>query len=148
MAKTDMLCPFTHGLCKECSVFRGRHYYLSLCKYYGGYIGEPDATDADVTGHAVDQQVMEYAPAADAQPLDTSGLTLKVVDMETGEARVCGLEETKTWNWGDPTIMRMVDGRQMTGWEKLIEFISCKARKGSHEIVLYEAPRFMLLGGG
>jgi len=40
MAKLKMLCPYSHQLCKECSVFRGRHYYLCFCKNYRGYLGE------------------------------------------------------------------------------------------------------------
>ena len=39
MAKTDVLCPFTHKLCKECALYRGRHYFLCFCKQYRGYIG-------------------------------------------------------------------------------------------------------------
>ena len=35
-----MLCPYSHQLCKECSVFRGRHYYLCFRRNYRGYLGE------------------------------------------------------------------------------------------------------------
>jgi hypothetical protein len=28
MTKSKMLCPFSKSLCRECAVFRGRHYYL------------------------------------------------------------------------------------------------------------------------
>jgi len=35
-----MLCPYSHQLCQECSVFRGRHYFLCFCKDYRGYLGE------------------------------------------------------------------------------------------------------------
>ena len=40
MAKLKMLCPYSRQMCRECSVFRGRHYYLCLCKEYRGYVGE------------------------------------------------------------------------------------------------------------
>ncbi len=28
MIKSKMLCPFSKSLCRECAIFRGRHYYL------------------------------------------------------------------------------------------------------------------------
>lgn len=28
MAKTKMICPFSGKQCRECPVYRGRHYYL------------------------------------------------------------------------------------------------------------------------
>lgn len=44
MAKIDMICPFSHILCKECAYYRGRHYYLCFSKDYRGYIGKPRAS--------------------------------------------------------------------------------------------------------
>ena len=43
MAKTDMMCPFSGRLCEECSLYRGRHYYLCFCEKYRGYLS--DAAD-------------------------------------------------------------------------------------------------------
>jgi hypothetical protein len=40
MAKTKMLCPFSGELCKDCPVYRGRHYYLCFCEKYRGYLSE------------------------------------------------------------------------------------------------------------
>jgi hypothetical protein len=34
MAKTRMMCPFSGGICKDCPVYRGRHYYLCFCEKY------------------------------------------------------------------------------------------------------------------
>jgi hypothetical protein len=36
MAKTSMLCPFSGTLCKDCPVYRGRHYFLCYCEKYRG----------------------------------------------------------------------------------------------------------------
>jgi hypothetical protein len=36
MAKTKMVCPFSGVLCKDCPVYRGRHYYLCFCEKYRG----------------------------------------------------------------------------------------------------------------
>jgi hypothetical protein len=36
MAKITMKCPFSGVACKECPVYRGRHYYLCFCEKYRG----------------------------------------------------------------------------------------------------------------
>jgi hypothetical protein len=38
MAKEDMLCPFSGELCRECPLYRGRHYYLCFSKKYRGHL--------------------------------------------------------------------------------------------------------------
>jgi hypothetical protein len=38
MAKEDMLCPFSGKLCRECPLYRGRHYYLCFSKKYRGHL--------------------------------------------------------------------------------------------------------------
>jgi hypothetical protein len=40
MAKTSMICPFSGTLCKDCPVYRGRHYLLCYCEKYRGCIPE------------------------------------------------------------------------------------------------------------
>ena len=55
MAKIDMVCPFSHRLCDECPLYRGRHYYLCFCKKYRGYIGQPkEDNKSGVAQHSVD----------------------------------------------------------------------------------------------
>ena len=41
MAKARMLCPFSGQLCKDCPVYRGRHFYLCFCEKYRGHLSEP-----------------------------------------------------------------------------------------------------------
>jgi len=36
MAKIKMMCPFSGRLCKECPLYRGKHYYLCFSKTYRG----------------------------------------------------------------------------------------------------------------
>jgi hypothetical protein len=52
VAKTKMICPFSKGMCVECSLYRGRHYYLCYCTTYRGYLGksEGDAGQGSRTG--------------------------------------------------------------------------------------------------
>ncbi len=43
MAKQKMRCVFSEQLCRECSLFRGRHYYLCFSRTYRGYLGAEKA---------------------------------------------------------------------------------------------------------
>lgn len=153
MAKINMLCPFNHKLCDECPLYRGRHYYLCFCQKYRGYIGESEqCAKSSVDGHPVDLLAVfkQIEPWADVGlvPGIKSKVKLKVIDMENGAIRVCDLDEAKTWDWSNPEMMRMIGGVQITSWNKLVELVSFKAKKGYREIELYEAPRFIMLGGG
>jgi len=40
MAKTNMLCPFSGELCKDCPAYRGRHFYLCFCQKYRGCLNK------------------------------------------------------------------------------------------------------------
>ena len=151
MAKIDMLCPFSHRLCDECPLYRGRHYYLCFCKKYRGYIGEPEGnTKSGTTHQSVDFEILArlVEPWASQRQEAEPKVKLKVIDMESGKIRVCELDEARTWEWGNPEIMRMIGGVQITSWDKLVKLVSFKAKKGYQEVEVYEAPRFILLGGG
>jgi hypothetical protein len=153
MAKTNMLCPFDHKLCDECAVYRGRHYYLSLCKHYRGYIDGPGkntnsgALDQAVDIKAFDRLIGPWAGRRD-EVETIPEVSLRVINMETGETTICKPEETRNWDWGNTEILRIIDGFHVTSWDKLLEILHYKAGKGSQEVTVYEGPRFMLLGGG
>jgi hypothetical protein len=36
MAKIKMTCPISKGVCTECAIYRGRHFYLCFSKEYRG----------------------------------------------------------------------------------------------------------------
>ena len=152
MAKTPMLCPFSERLCEECETYRGRHYYLCMCEKYRGYIKpkEPVNYDGHVKTYSFETLKRLFEPwyAAESKPQQEFKLKLKVIDMETGESRRCEPEEAKGWKWDDPIIMRVVNGGQVISWENLEDIIRYQETKGTKEIAVYEAPRFMLLGGG
>jgi len=40
MAKEDILCSFSGKLCRECPLYRGKHYYLCFSKTYRGSLPE------------------------------------------------------------------------------------------------------------
>ena len=153
MAKTKMLCPFTNRPCSECAFYRGRHYYLSLCEHYRGYIGEPKSgnnhrrDNRAINIETFDRLVAPWSGKHDQMKTEPD-IKLKVIDMETEETRTCELEEAKNWDWGNKETIRMIDGLHITSWDKLLEILRYKAANGHREVVLYEGPRFMLLGGG
>lgn len=47
MAKEDMLCPFSGQFCKECALYRGRHYYMCFSKKYRGHLKTTKEIKAD-----------------------------------------------------------------------------------------------------
>jgi hypothetical protein len=151
MAKTNMLCPFSQKLCSECPLYRGRHYYLSLCQKYRGYIEKPEGTKPGANHNAVDFPTLWklVQPWADGHDSETKPKTkLKLIDVDNDTSRFFELEEAKNWDWDDPTMMRVIGELQVTSWDNLVELVRFKAKKGYREVVVYEAPRFMLLGGG
>lgn len=54
MAKEKMLCPFSKKLCRECPLYRGRHYYLCYCREYRGYLEDAEKQ----TDHALEKTSM------------------------------------------------------------------------------------------
>jgi len=50
MAKEEMLCPFSGKLCRECPLYRGRHYYLCFSKKYRGHLEKPGETRGNDLG--------------------------------------------------------------------------------------------------
>jgi len=41
VAKTNRLCPFSGNLCKECPLYRARHYYLCFSGNHRGSLCKP-----------------------------------------------------------------------------------------------------------
>jgi len=152
MAKTNMLCPFSDRLCSECPLYRGRHRYLGTCQKYRGYIGQPKGSQKPGSNHspadfeAMWKQIQPWAESS--QPETEPEVKLKLIDVENETSRVFNIDEAKTWDWSDPTTMRVIGNLQVTSWDKLVEIVRFKAKKGHREVEIYEAPRFMLLGGG
>ncbi len=153
MAKTDMLCPFTQRLCTECALYRGRHFYLGTCQRYRGYIGKPKAnTKSGTRHHSGDLPIVRnWLPpwvGSGSQAETAQKIRLKVIDMESGETRVCHFEESKTWDWSGTKVVRVIGDIQITSWDKLAEILRFKVEKGCQEVAVYEFPPFMLLAGG
>lgn len=59
MAKVKMLCPFSGKLCKECAVYRGKHYFLCFQNKYRGYLGEK-VKDSSPRDETFDEKKFEF----------------------------------------------------------------------------------------
>jgi len=125
---------------------------MSNCKNYRGYIKSRKKTGPDGQPKQYDfeaiKKLLEPWSVSRKKPYAEPKIKLKVIDMETGAERYAEPAEVKTWKWGDPNTMRVVNGGHVTSWEKLQEIMRYQEEKGSRELIIYEAPRFMLLGGG
>ena len=155
MAKTPVRCPFNDKLCIECTLYRGRHYYLCNCEHYRGYIkpknkvitnGKLESAEFDKIKGLLEpwSEVSEKIKENTFNPK----IKLKIIDMESGKERTGESTEAKTWKWNDPGIMRIVAGHQVDSWTKLAEIMQYQEEKGAKELVIYEGPRFMMIAGG
>ncbi len=73
---------------------------------------------------------------------------LTLVDRETGESRVCTLNEVKTWDWGNPEQWVMIGGWQITSYASFLHVVGLKIENGQRDIEILVAPRFAMLSGG
>jgi hypothetical protein len=80
MAKAEMICPFSSKLCKECALYRGRHYYLCFCKRYRGYVGKSGRVaniSAPCTSGAGSSKGFEMPPIRHPSAVDPFSMPLK-----------------------------------------------------------------------
>jgi hypothetical protein len=139
-------CPFTHKACTDCGVYRGRHHFIASFRQGAGHNkGQQDRLAAYF--QAVEKQLNPWDNSEGATK-EALTIRLEVVDVENDNARFCGINEAKAWDWGDPQTMRIIGDRQITSFEHLIAILRYKESQGHQEVKLYESPRFMLLSGG
>jgi hypothetical protein len=153
MANIAMTCPFSKKVCTDCVLYRGRHYYLSLSKPRRGVTDEPKepaklalhsfSDDFEVLRKSSEPWAGKYGEVR-SEPK----IRLKVIDVENRATRICSLNEARKWDWTNPRIWRVIEGRQIKSLDSLIEVLCHKAETGLEEVELYEAPRFMFLAGG
>jgi hypothetical protein len=153
MEKTAMACPFSKRTCTECAVYRGRHRYLGLSKEHGrrtkGHRESSPSESPSLSGEfQALQKAAEPRTGKRGQRKDELRIRLRVIDVERNETRICPLHELERWDWSNPRIWRLIDGRQITDFDHLLEILRYKAETGHEEVALYEASRFMMLAGG
>lgn len=91
-----------------------------------------------------------YGEDAGRTSFDVKDLTirLRVLDGEFKETRIVDIEETRTWNWKDPSIWRVINGWQVNSFDTLVSILRQKQENGVEEVEMLEAPRFSMLSGG
>jgi hypothetical protein len=80
MAKTRMICPFSGEPCKECPIYRGRHYHLCFCKKYRGHLYEPGEVPETITSPALGlspKQKFEMPPIDAGSAIDPFAIIMR-----------------------------------------------------------------------
>ena len=141
-------CPFSHGVCTECAIYRGRHRYMSFSQ----------KDDIGKNGNGTKDHIADYFRGMEAlsnpwaerstMSKEELSITLVLIDAETGKRRNCELSEAQTWDWGDPETMRIINDRQVVGFQHLVDILCHKELEGEKEVAMYQFPRFMFLCGG
>jgi len=149
MAKTPMRCPFNEKMCKECQIYRGRHYYLCANEHYRGHIKTNQSTDPTHPSPNMDMTAIKkifepWSVASDKTEVPEAKLKIKVIDREAGTERYCEFEETKNWDWKNTVMMRLVNGKHVTSFEEFAEIARYQQSKGAEELVVFDSPAFML----
>jgi len=145
MDKGKFLCPFTNKTCHDCVLYRGRHCFIDNHLREKAHHGDP--ADIKANFQALSKALQPYVDDH-VRVGNMPQIALRVVDVENGTSELCPLEEARQWDWGDEQTIRLIDGRQLTSWDGLIEVMAHKAAKGYPEVKIYVAPRFMVLAGG
>jgi hypothetical protein len=58
MAKTQMVCPFSGKACRECAIYRGRHYYWCFNPKYRGHLNKSDQA-SDGVNNSISEPEMD-----------------------------------------------------------------------------------------
>jgi hypothetical protein len=80
MAKTEMICPFTNELCRECALYRGRHYYLCFCEKYRGHLDESEVASGENVSsrfQSISSNTFKIPQVISASAIDPFAKTLK-----------------------------------------------------------------------
>ena len=88
MTTQKLLCPISHRLCKECILYRGRHYCLPLCRLYGSQAGDSKVQLLSDSTNAENFKALSkfLEPWHSVKPREgaEAEVKLKVIDMENG----------------------------------------------------------------
>jgi hypothetical protein len=143
-------CPFNGKACVECAVYRGRHCSSGPPGALGAASGRDPACGSPGGLRASDFQHFEAmrTPRSTFGESEELPVLVKLLDVEEGTSRFCDPSEPLRWDWGNPDLLRLVDGWQVHSFAKLQEILRYKAENGCREVEVKEVPRFMLLAGG
>jgi hypothetical protein len=128
---------WSHGYCPDCDL-----YTKGFCK---GYPVKPKDENA-----ATFQALGFNGTGIEASGIHCEELTIEIelFDVENNRSRICELDEARTWDWKDPTMMWIIGDFQVTSFEQLLSMLREKEEKGIQKVTIRQAPRFMMLSGG
>lgn len=141
-------CPFSHSVCTECGIYRGRHRYMTFSKQDTERKNGNGSKDHIADYFRGMEELSNPWVDKSIKSKDELTIKLKLIDAESGKGRLCELNEAQTWDWGDPGTMRIINDRQVMSFKHLIDVLYYKESKGDPEVTMYEFPRFMFLCGG
>jgi hypothetical protein len=151
-------CPFSHGECRSCPVYRGKHSYI-ISKD-----GDKTPQSRILKNAEIDWQerLKETLGKHEEAGFDTNGVLLvgpqgtitdghgkeikigfTVFDKDTGDRRVCTVMEASTWDWGNRQKVRSIGAWHIYSFERLLSVLAHKAEAGCEEVELIEAPFYM-----
>jgi len=142
-------------MCRECSFFRGRHYYLGTDEHYRGHIKlkKEVETKKGVLESENDSQLLNFNSIKKlCEPWSNGGnnrkcipkIKVKVNYREDGTVRQYGYDEAKNWEWNDPKIVRTFSNIHIGSFDKLMDIMCYQEAKGAKEVEIFEAPWFLL----
>jgi hypothetical protein len=131
---------WSHGNCVVCDTYKDRG---GLCAGYPTKANDNHATRFEALGQS--DRVLKSDGETSK---DTLKIRLKLIDVENNTSRICELAEAKTWDWGNPVIMRLIGDWQIKNYKTLLFILNEKEGKGLEEVIIYETPRYKLLAGG
>jgi len=138
--KNKSMCPFTHSPCSFCAIYRGRHYYAGFC-------GAHDKKEIDYRAFFFEFEDLKDLHGTKSEE-ELPNVRLRLIDMESGNTKICELQEARDWDFTTPDVIRMINGIQITSFDNLIRIIKFLKKYESGTVDIYEAPLFMLLAGG
>lgn len=153
-------CPFSHSGCRNCPIYRGRHNYIMPKD--GDETPQPRILKKDEADwqerfkevlHNREEDVPDAGGALPEPEAANShcegkeekiyGISLTVLDKETGARRVCTVAEASIWDWENRQKVRSISPWHIYSFERLLSVLAYKADSGCEEVELIEAPFYM-----
>ncbi len=85
MAKIAMACPFSNGICRDCAVYRGSHYYLCFKKEYRGCLVGEDGKPKEKSVYGVQNFEVDVPDEIRSSKKVISDLEIMLEEQELGK---------------------------------------------------------------
>jgi hypothetical protein len=153
-------CPFSHSGCRNCPIYRGRHSYIMpkdgdetpqprvLKKVEIDWQERFKEVLQNREGDTHAEETLRVKPQGtnrdgERKESENQSFSFTVLDKETGERRVCTVDEASTWDWGNRQKVRSIGPWHIFNFEKLLSILAHNVEAGCEEVELVEAPFYM-----